>query len=126
VQKLGQIAVAVAMFSIIGGHWAVLQTVAWTAMIIEGSRTSSLAVAVSETFRGDKPCSLCHAVQEGRKQEQNLPATIQADKKIDKFLARSPATVPPPAPTHFRYPLVPRETLPSRTPEPPVPVPRFA
>ena len=114
------------MFSIIGGHWAVLQTVAWTAMIIEGSRTSSLAVAVSETFRGDKPCSLCHAVQEGREQEQNLPATIQADKKIDKFLARSQASVPVPLPRDFRYPLAPRETFTIRTSEPPVPVPRFA
>ena len=54
----------------LGLHWALLQTVAWTGMMISYSRDGSLAEAVSKTFDGEHPCRLCHAIQKGRADEQ--------------------------------------------------------
>ncbi len=53
-----------------GLHWAVLQTVAWTGMIVSYSRDGSLTEAVSKTFDGKHPCCMCKAVESGRKAEQ--------------------------------------------------------
>ena len=93
-----------AMFSIAGGHWAVLQSVAWTGMVIEYSKTSPLGVALEKTFSGKNPCELCHVVTEGREKESRLPATVKADKKIDKFIARASQPAPDPFESPFSYP----------------------
>lgn len=61
----------------LGLHWALLQTVAWTGMIISYSQDASLATAIRETFDGEHPCPLCKAIKQGRaeerKQEQQKP-----------------------------------------------------
>lgn len=103
-RTLGQIMICLAMFALIGGHWAVLQSVAWGTMIANYSKSSSLASAVQETFSGKKPCRLCHVVEEGRKQENNTPATFQADKKIEKFLSRPVAALKVPRSEDQEYP----------------------
>ena len=36
------------LFLAIGGHWALLQTVAWASMIVDYSRTAALTVAVEK------------------------------------------------------------------------------
>ena len=50
---------------IAGGHWGALQLVAWTAMVIDFSREAPVATAVSMTFDGQNPCSLCKTVERG-------------------------------------------------------------
>ena len=40
-------------------------------MIVDYSKTCSFTQAISATFDGDHPCSLCHAVQEGKKSEKH-------------------------------------------------------
>lgn len=123
-RTLGQIMICLAMFALIGGHWAVLQSVAWGTMIANYSKSSSLASAVQETFSGKKPCRLCHVVEEGRKQEKNTPATFQADKKIDKFLARATSPLPIPFAKDFSFPTAPNPATVARPTSPPSPVPR--
>jgi hypothetical protein len=58
------------MFSI-GGHWLVLQSVAWTTMFAANlSNHASASEALSQTFDGEHPCSLCQVVKAGKASEQ--------------------------------------------------------
>jgi hypothetical protein len=54
----------------LGLHRAVLQTVAWTGMLISYSRDASLKEAVAMTFDGEHPCPLCKAIKQGRAEEK--------------------------------------------------------
>jgi hypothetical protein len=53
-----------------GLHWALLQTVAWTGMLISYSRNGTFLEAVTKTFDGQHPCSLCKVVKSGRTEEK--------------------------------------------------------
>jgi len=112
-----------AMFSIAGGHWAVLQTVAWTGMVIEYSKTSPITVALAKTFSGKAPCKMCKTIESGKETESRLPATVKADKKLDKFLVRVVRATPLPPETKFSYPPAVDDPVPVRSASPPVPVP---
>lgn len=109
----------------LGLHWALLQTVAWTGMIVSYSRNGSLTEAVSKTFDGQHPCCLCKAIQSGRKAEQEqAPEKLTPDAKIKGVLPPetaflyAPACVELPAPHPVVYQ--------SFRPEPPTPPPRSA
>ena len=54
----------------LGLHWAVLQTIAWTGMIIHYSRDASFSEAVSKTFDGHHPCSMCKVIKKARAEEK--------------------------------------------------------
>ena len=77
----------------IGAHWALLQTVAWTGMIISYSQDATLAEAISMTFDGEHPCKMCKVVKEGRKAEQEKPATSKTETKFDLFFPSQSLTV---------------------------------
>ena len=95
-RKLGLVLAALAIFSIAGGHWAVLQTVAWAEMLRDYTqKTGSVAVAVEQTFDGAHPCELCLRIasakqQEGKAQsDKQKPASgqkVAKAQKIDKAL----------------------------------------
>ena len=112
-----------AMFSIAGGHWAVLQAEAWTGMVIEYSTESPLAAALTKTFSGEAPCKMCKTIEAGKEKESHLPATVKADKKIDKFLARSRRPLPARPEAKYSYPPVFNEAALARPASPPAPVP---
>lgn len=78
--------VALPLMFAVGGHWAVLQTVAWAGMVVSYSQDNSLGDAISMTFDGAHPCKMCKIVKEGRADEQQQPATLKAEFKIDFFL----------------------------------------
>lgn len=59
-----------ALIAVIGGHWAVLQTVAWTTMLAGNLRTVPFAVAVQRTFGGNHPCCLCNEIAAGKRSEK--------------------------------------------------------
>jgi hypothetical protein len=67
----------------LGLHWAFLQTVAWTGMIISYSHGSSFKEAVTKTFDGKHPCSLCKVIQQGRAEEKKQDQ--QQTKPISKM-----------------------------------------
>ena len=67
----------------LGLHWAFLQTVAWTGMIISYSQGSSFKEAVAKTFDGKHPCSLCKVIQQGRAEEKKQDQ--QQTKPISKM-----------------------------------------
>jgi hypothetical protein len=50
----------------IGLQWVALQSIAWTAMIVDYSKRGSLCEAIKQTFDGAHPCSLCRIVNRGK------------------------------------------------------------
>jgi hypothetical protein len=68
----------------IGGHWAVLQSVAWVGMTFNFSQDCSFQEALTKTFDGKHPCPLCKLVRAGKKSEAKEEAKMDL-KKVDWF-----------------------------------------
>jgi hypothetical protein len=79
-RKLGHAVVIVALIAAIGGHWAILQTVAWTTMLADNLRAGDFSQAVAKTFDGKHPCALCKAISAGKKAEQKAEFSPLAKK----------------------------------------------
>jgi len=60
----------VALCCAIGLQWLALQSIAWTAMILDYSKDASLCHAIAKTLDGAHPCSLCHVVNRARTAEK--------------------------------------------------------
>jgi len=80
----------------LGAHWALLQTVAWTAMLADNLCTHSVKEAVTETFDGKHPCCLCKAIAAAKKSEKKADLSFQAQKlefppPDDKFILVAPS-----------------------------------
>ena len=71
----------------VGLHWYALQSIAWTSMVIEYSKDAPFKEALAKTFDGRHPCSLCHAIQTGKKSEQK--DNVRVVTKIDFYCAAS-------------------------------------
>ena len=107
----------------LGLHWALLQTVAWTGMIIAYSQEDSLSTAISKTFDGQHPCPMCKAIKQGRAEEKKqdqqksdnrlkLELALPDDHRI--FFAPEPVTVIPVFPASAQSVLVEPLTPPPR------------
>ena len=122
-RKASRLIVILALLASVGGHWAVLQSVAWTRMIIERTHADSFATAVKTTLDGDHPCDMCKRITEG-KQSERQEEKVQVNVKLDMLCElRLIAIVPPSQPMNF--PSSPTEGTP-RAERPPVPPPRLA
>lgn len=84
VLRFGRFVLIVAMFCAIGGHWLVLQTVAWGGMMIEYSRADGLSAAVEKTFDGQHPCGMCKVIAKTRQGEKKEAALVIVTK-LDVF-----------------------------------------
>jgi hypothetical protein len=118
----GRVITIVALCCTIGLHWIALQSVAWTAMLIENSKHVPLRAAIARTFDGAHPCSICHVVGKGKSSEKksDLQWSTQKIDMICAFCASSP--VQPFAP--FEY-VTKNFSISERGHSPPVPPPRF-
>jgi len=97
-RRLGTLLMCLAMFSIAGGHWAVLQSVAWAGMLRDYSRGAGLGAAVEKTFSGKYPCAMCCKIADAqKKQEQSAPA-MKLEKKAEVFLVTRAVALTPPSP----------------------------
>lgn len=122
-RKASRLIVILALLASVGGHWALLQSVAWTRMIIERTQTDSFATAVQTTLDGEHPCDMCKRITEGEQKERQ-PAKSPLNVKVDLLCERRLiAIVPPSEPMIF--PSSPVEGTP-RAERPPVPPPRAA
>ncbi len=89
----------IAMFIVMGGHFAVVQGVAWTQMILDYSQsTGSIKQAVSDTFDGKHPCKMCkRIVDAGKEQGAKKHSLRNADKReivcteVDFRISTAPA-----------------------------------
>jgi hypothetical protein len=117
----GRIVTIFALCLALGLHWLALQSAAWTSMIVKYSTQQSLRVAIAQTFDGDHPCSLCHAVNNGKNSEKKSDLQVSTFK-IDLICStRAVRLLPPYVP--FEYATV--RFFPSERRQPPLlPPPR--
>jgi hypothetical protein len=122
-KRTGQLLVTLALIAAIGGHWAVLQTVAWTGMLADNLRDSTFAEAIVKTFDGNHPCKLCHAISDGKQSEQKTEFQL-AFKKLEFTHGRAEFRLDPP----HQFRLLPESQyfLQGRSLAPPLPPPRPA
>jgi len=91
----GRIATILALCCAIGLHWIALQSLAWTTMIIDYSKRAPLREAITQTFDGAHPCSLCHAVNTGKNSEKK--SDLQSSTpKIDMICVTRAIRLTPP------------------------------
>lgn len=96
-RRLGALLMCLAMFSIAGGHWAVLQSVAWAGMLRDYSRGEGFGAAVEKTFSGKYPCPMCRKIAAAQKKQERSAPMLKVEKKAEVFLvARVVALTPPP------------------------------
>jgi len=120
-RRFGQLLLVGTLILAVGGHWIVLQSVAWTSMVISYSQHASLREALQKTFDGRHPCTLCKLVTKGQTDEKKQAAQ-NGETKLDFFCELERLAVPPPEPSVVA-PLQPTAAL-LRAESPPTPPPR--
>jgi hypothetical protein len=80
--RIGKIFLVLTLAAMLGAHWALLQTVAWTTMIADNLHSNSFQDAVTMTFDGQHPCPICKAIAAGKKSE-NKSETISPTLKLE-------------------------------------------
>jgi len=104
-----------------GAPWGALQSVAWTRMLAENLRTGSFADAISRTFDGRHPCSLCKVIASAKKSEKRAEYPPPLTKLEFPLAAQSLLLV---APTRFQVVPISSELVEPLTQPPPTPPPR--
>ena len=70
----------VAVFQVVGGHWAVLQATAWVGMLVKYSEAEGVGAGISKTFDGKHPCNLCLSIAENKQAEKKHSSQLAATK----------------------------------------------
>lgn len=76
-----------------GGHYGMLQCVAWAGMLWSYSEEDGLIQAAQDTFSGEKPCHLCVAIAESQRLEDKTPEPMQS-KDLEKLKELQPLQTP--------------------------------
>lgn len=118
--RLGHALLIVAFLAATGGHWAVLQTVAWTNMLADNLQTASLSDALTKTFDGKHPCTMCREISAAKKTEKKTELP-NPGKKLE-FVSERPAFVFS-APVDFQLLKPLTESVASWSEAPPTPPP---
>ena len=121
--RLGHVLLIVALLAATGGHWALFQTVAWTNMLADNLRTDSLSEALTKTFNGKHPCTMCKEISAGKKAEKKAEFPAVATRL--EFVSERPAFVFS-APGDFRLLSAFAVTFDSWSEAPPTPPPLAA
>jgi hypothetical protein len=104
-----------------GAHWGALQSVAWTRMLAENLRTASFADAVSRTFDGQHPCSICKVIASAKRSEKKTEFPQPLTKLEFPLTAQSSPLV---VPARFELVQTSNELVESLFHQPPTPPPR--
>ena len=121
----GMFLICLAFFALAGGHWALLQTIAWAQMVRDFSKSVPIAEAIVRTLSGEYPCGMCTRIGAERQKEEKLPAVVKVKKnaEICPFSARE--ILSEPEGREYTYPKLRAFALIERSEAPPVPVPIF-
>jgi hypothetical protein len=123
-RAFGRVVAGAALFFIVGGHWGVMQGVAWTKMLWEYSqRDGSLVAAAKKTFDGEHPCRMCDSIKEAKGKEGEAPGVLASVKKIELFSKEGGDPLPKRVCGRRDRPRVTDEWREARFAEPPGPVP---
>jgi hypothetical protein len=82
----GTFSCLLAIFISVGGHWAVLQSFAYTRMLVEFAEENSWSTAVKKAFDERYACSLCPKIRDGFNREQKTPSTVTEVYQLDFLL----------------------------------------
>jgi hypothetical protein len=85
----------IAVFQLMGGHWAVLQATAWVGMLVKYSEAEGVEVGISKTFDGKHPCSLCLSIAKKQQTEKKQSSQIEAAKMYLVAPAQHLTLLPP-------------------------------
>ena len=121
----GTLSIAVALFSLCGGHWALLQSVAWGRMLQNYSSQDSFSLAVEKTFNGKHPCSLCKKIEQAKQHEKKNNFVNETFKKKEGILEK-PFSFLKIFPKSFSYACKSRLHAEPQAIEPLLPPPRIA
>ncbi|MFZ0616117.1 MAG: hypothetical protein WAN16_06665 [Chthoniobacterales bacterium] len=124
--RLTTLMMALSLFLVAGGHWAMLQGVAWATMVHDFSRNGSLTQAVEKTFDGKHPCAMCKKIAKAKNSDasgEKAPVTVKIDKKAEVFVKAPGSELPIPVSRPFAYGPAPFVSMPELCFAPPVPVP---
>lgn len=115
-----------ALFLTMGGHWALLQSLAWSRMLVDYSRDSSLSSAIAKTFDGQHPCPMCKEVEKGRAEDEKQAPPVKWEKQPEILLDQPlPSLRVPPHEDLCSCPFA-SGFPPQLIPAPPKPPPRLA
>jgi hypothetical protein len=119
--QAGLLLLVIALLASAGGHWVVLQSVAWTSMLVERSRELTMVEAIKVTFDGSHPCGLCRKIESGSKKEKR-EEKARSVAKLELFY--EPMRCPLFPPRGARLSAATHATAPARAQAPRVPPPR--
>lgn len=94
-RRLGTLFCVLAVFQVLGGPLAALQTVAWVRMVITYSQGDGVGAGIAETFDGQHLCSLCKEIAQSREGQQQDPSDVLLSKIYLECSATSPRLFPP-------------------------------
>ncbi len=98
--RCGNLVLAGALFLTTGSQWVVLQSIAWTGMVVSYAEKAPLKVALMETFDGKHPCCLCKTIAAAKKAGTKSHYTLLV-KKLQ--FAPAPENFALRAPTQFQF-----------------------
>jgi hypothetical protein len=109
-KRLGNIFLVIVLASMLGAHWTLLQTAAWTTMLVNNLQAGSFQAAAEKTFDGQHPCCLCKAIAAGKQSERKTEFSFQSQKLEFPPLKENFTLI---APSQFQ--LLPLENFPAKT-----------
>ncbi|MEO5913651.1 MAG: hypothetical protein ABIS50_05430 [Luteolibacter sp.] len=100
-RQLGQWLLIGMLLVSMGGHLALLQTIAWGNMLVDFSSKASLSEAMEKTFDGEHPCPLCKVVKKTKSEDEKKPM-LKSEMKMEVALP-VPVKVPFPRSTDLVF-----------------------
>jgi hypothetical protein len=123
ISRVAKLLTAIALAGSIGLHLAFLQSAAWIGMMITYSQEAPLTEALSKTFDGKHPCSLCKRIEKERKTQHKSDRQFEC-KKLDLVNVGGVIVLTPPS--RFQKLGFGNDWAPQSSQTPPVPPPRVA
>ena len=122
-KRIAKVAVILTVALSVGLHWALLQSLAWTGMLVTYAQQTSIREAITKTFDGKHPCRLCKLVREGQQSEKSKESLLPL-VKIESLPCATAFVLTPPTP--LLPPTAPDSLASLRAESPPIPPPRAA
>lgn len=73
---------ALALLASLGGHWGILQSIAWANMFVDFSSETTVGAALKKTFDSENACDMCKLVKKGKRQDEERQSVLKIDQKL--------------------------------------------
>ena len=86
-KRVARLLLIASLFSSMGAHLAIIQTVAWARMAVSFSRSCSFEASLQKTLDGRHPCALCLKVKKASQAGPSLGASPNEYRVDGAYLA---------------------------------------